>query len=128
MRKVSEKNKAGGTLEVMEDLKRHFLLLKPQGIINPTLLREDLKRAREFSEKVDGEWSYVTNTEDVKLVNPLNLFYLKEVKKLKKLKRIIIYAPGFVNRMLIRMASFIIQPDKIIKNRDEFERTLMNMN
>jgi predicted AAA+ superfamily ATPase len=127
MHKVSEKNESGGSLEVLEDFNKNFLLLKPHGIINPTLLEEDLKRARSFSQKVKGEWSYVTNTEDVRLVNPANLLYLKEVKKLKKLKQIIIFAPGFFNRMLVRMSAFIIKPDKVIKDRNEFNRTIANL-
>lgn len=127
MHKVSEKNDSGGKLEVMEDFKKHFLLLKPHGVINPTLLEEDLKRAREFSEKVDSKWSYVTNTENVRLVNPFNLLYLKEVKKLKKLKQIIVFAPGFFNRLLLRLSAPIVQPDRIIKDKEEFNRTIANL-
>lgn len=127
MHKVSEKTESGGRLEVLEDLKKNFILLRPHGVINPTLLEEDLKRAKQFSEKVKGEWSYVTNTEDVKLVNPFNLLYLKEIKKLKKLKQIIVFAPGFVNRMLIRLSAIIVRPDKIIKDKDEFRRTVENL-
>jgi len=127
MHKISEKNDSGGKLEVMEDFKKHFLLLKPHGVINPTLLEEDLKRAREFSEKVDSKWSYVTNTENVRLVNPFNLLYLKEVKKLKNLKQIIVFAPGFFNRMLLRLSAPIVQPDKIIKDKEEFNRTIANL-
>lgn len=127
MHKRSEKNGSGGKLEVFEDLKKGMLLLRPHGIINPTLLKEDLARAREFSEKVKKSWSYVTNTEDVRLVNPLNMRYLKEVKKLKKLKQIVIFAPGSVNRLLLRLSSFIIRPDRIIKDKDEFERFLQEV-
>lgn len=40
--------------------------------INPTLVAEDLKRAREFSETCNDHWTYCTNTQDVKIVNPFN--------------------------------------------------------
>ena len=66
----------------------------------------------------------MTNTEDVRLVNPFNLLYLKEIKKLAKLKEIVIYAPDFVNRTLIRLAFFIIQPDRIFKRKKDFEKFL----
>lgn len=120
MKKVAEKNDSGGKLEVIEDLKKHLFLARPHGFINPTLLAEDLKRAREFSEKCEDHWTYVTNTEDVKIVNPLNILFLKEVKKLKRLREIVVYAPGFFNRLLIRLATPIFQPDRIIKRKSEF--------
>lgn len=124
MHKRSQKNESGGELEVFEDLDKGILLLRPQGVINPTLLQEDLSRAKEFAQKVDKNWIYVTNTEEVRLVNPFNLLYLKEIKKLKKLQQIIIYAPGLINRILIKLAGFIIRPDQIIKHPVEFERFL----
>src|SRR5690606_3658234 len=120
MHKRSEKNDSGGRLEVMEDLKKGVLLLRPHGVVNPTLLQEDLGRAREFSRKVKKPWSYVSNVEDVWLVNPFYLLYLKEVKKLRKLKHIVVFAPGFINRTLLRRASFLVRPDRIIKNKKEF--------
>ncbi len=127
MHKVSEKAESGGKLEVLEDFTKRVFLLRPQGIINPTLLEEDLSRAREFSRKVSGEWTYVTDTEGVRLVNPLNLLYLKEVKKLRKLKQIVIFAPGNVNRFLIRLSAFLIKPDRVIKDRNEFSEFLQNV-
>ena len=96
-------------------------MAKPSGIINPTLLKTDLAKAKEFSSKVQGRWTYITNTENVKMVNPFNLMYLKEIKKLPKLKQIVIFVPGAVNRLLIRLASPIVQPDRIIKSRAEFD-------
>jgi hypothetical protein len=124
MEKIAEKVDTGGRLEVLEDFEKHLFLARPHGIINPSLLAEDFKRAVEFSNKVDDHWTYCTNTEDVKLVNPINIFFLKEIKKLKNLKQIVIFAPGVVNRALLRMASFIIVPDRIIRDKNEFRRFL----
>ena len=93
MEKVAEKVDTGGKLQVMEDYDKHLFLARPHGIINPSLLAEDFKRAGEFSNKIDDHWTYCTNTEDVKQVNPLNILFLKEIKKLKKLKQIVIFAP-----------------------------------
>lgn len=124
MKKVVEVEKEGGKLEIFEDLSKNIFLARPQGMINPALVAEDLERARAFSKKIGKPWFYVTNTEGVKLVNPFNLLYLKEVKKLQKLKEIVIYAPGFFNRTLLRLVSFIVRPDRILKKRADFEKFL----
>lgn len=124
MKKVAEIDKDGGKLEVFEDLQKNIFMAQPHGVINPTLLEEDLNWATHFSHKMKEPWFYVTNTEDVQLVNPFNLLYLKEIKKLKKLQEIVIYAPGFFNRLLLRMAFFIVRPDRIYKERADFEKFL----
>jgi hypothetical protein len=124
MKKVAEYNKEGGTLELFEDTDKNIFFAQPHGVINPALLAEDLSHAKLFAEKINEPWFYVTNTEDVKLVNPFNLLYLKEVKKLQKLEKLVIYAPGFVNRMLIRLAYFIVQPDRILKHKKDLANFL----
>lgn len=128
MHKVLEKIESGGTLEVIEDLKKNLFLARPHGMINPTLVAEDLEQAKIFAEKCNGRpWTYCTNTEDVKLVNPFNLLFLKEVKKLKNLKEIVIYAPKFLTRMLLLMASPIVGPDKIFTQKAKFELYLQQV-
>ena len=124
MHRVSEKIDGGGRLEVFEDMDKHLFLARPQGVINPTLLEEDLKQATTFSIRCPDHWTYVTNTEEVKFVNPFNMLFLKEVKKLQKLKEIVVYVPGFFNRMLMYLAVPIFQPDRIIKDRDTFNKFL----
>lgn len=127
MEKVVEKAESGGKVQILEDLDKRLFLARPHGMINPSLVAEDYKRAVEFSRRVQGAWTYCTNTEDVRLVNPLNLMFLKEIKKLKRLKQIVIFAPGTVNRMLIRLASLIIKPDRVIKDRKEFRHFLQTL-
>lgn len=127
MKKMTEKRNLLGRVEFFKDLKRNFFLARPHGIINPSLLREDLENAHRFANECNAPWTYITNTEDVRLVNPFNLAYLKEVKKIKHLKKIVIYAPGFINRWMIRLASFIVQPDLIIKHEDEFQKYLLKV-
>lgn len=120
MKKVVDEKKSSGRLEVLEDMKKHLFLAKSHGAINPSLVKKDLNQARLFAEKCPDHWTYVTNTEDVKLVNPLNMFFLKEVKKIKKLKEIVVFAPSAFNRFLLYLASPIFQADRIIKNKTEF--------
>lgn len=121
MQKTIKKKEPEGQVKITENFDKHLFLAQPHGVINPDLLKEDLKRAKEFSEKCEDHWTYCTNTENVRLVNPLNMLFLKEVKKLKKLREIVVYAPGFVNRLLIRLSAPIFRPDRIIKRKSDFE-------
>ncbi len=120
MFKRTDKTKSGGRIQIFEDFHRRVFMAKPSGMVNPSLVAVDLNRAREFSEKVEGRWTYVTNTENVLMVNPFNLLYLKEVKKLPRLEQIVIFVPNALHRFLLKMASFIVQPDRIIKTKAEF--------
>lgn len=121
MKKVIKKDTGEGEVKIVEDFDKHLFLARPRGVINPTLLDEDLKRAKEFSEKCSDHWTYCTNTEEVRLVNPLNILFLKEIKKLKKLREIVVYAPSVFNRILIYFAAPIFRPDRVIKKKNEFD-------
>lgn len=127
MKKKVRKEVSEGKLTITEDFDKHLFLARPSGIINPTLLEEDLKRATEFSEQCPHHWTYCTNTENVRLVNPMNILFLKEIKKLKKLKEIVVFAPGFFNRLLIKLVTPIFRPDRILKNRADYERFLQTV-
>lgn len=124
MKEYDAKVNPEGNVRFTKDYDHHLFLARPRGIINPSLLDEDLEQASEFSRNCQKPWTYCTNTEDVRLVNPFNLLFLKEIKKLRNLKEIVIYAPGIVNRLLIKMASPIIKPTRIIANKEEFEAFL----
>lgn len=127
MKETQEKVNFEGDVRITKDFDHHFFLVHPRGFINPSLLDEDLKQARDFSENCKQPWTYCTNTEDVRLVNPFNILFLKEIKKLKKLKQIVIFAPGAINRLLIRLASPLIKPDRIISDKKEFKQFLKSM-
>jgi len=127
MKEECHQHNPNGQVHITKDFDCHYFLAHPRGIINPSLLDRDLKEATEFSEKLDCEWTYCTNTEDVDLVNPLNIFFLKEIKKLKNLKEIVIYAPSFFNRLLLKIAAPLIRPDRIIKDKKEFEDFLNDL-
>jgi hypothetical protein len=125
--KVAQENRLIGHVNFFEDPEKNFFMAVPHGNINPSLLKEDLERARSFANKVNTEWTYITNTEHVGLVNPFNLIYLKEVKRIKNIKRIVIYAPHFIHRVLIKTAWFIVRPDLILKNSQEFEKFMKSV-
>lgn len=120
MEKVADKKESGGHLEVYEDLQRNIFLARPHGFINPGLVSKDLDKAREFAYKVRGNWTYITDTSDIQMVNPFNLLFLKEIKKIPGLKQIVIYVPKTFNYVLLKMVQFLIQPDRIIRDENEF--------
>lgn len=127
MKEEYRKDAPEGSVNLTLDYDKHLFLARPHGAINPTLVAEDLKRAREFSEKCHDHWTYCTNTQDVKLVNPFNILFLKEVKKLKKLKEIVVFAPTLGNRILIKLISPIFRPDRVIKSKFEFNHFLQTV-
>jgi hypothetical protein len=124
MKKITKEDRLVGSLELFEDESRRFFLARPHGMINPSLLKTDVESARRFANKVNAPWTYITNTEDVNIVNPFNLLYLKEVKKIKNLKRIVVYAPHLAHRVLLRMVKKIVQYDLLITEKHEFEKLI----
>ena len=120
MKEKYRKEESDGGVKFTLDYDKHLFLAEPHGVINPNLVNEDLKRATEFSKKCTRSWTYCTNTQNVKLVNPFNILFLKEIKKLERLKEIVVFAPTFGNRILIRMISPIFRPDRLIKKEHEF--------
>jgi hypothetical protein len=126
MKKITEKHNWLGSVEFFENLsgRDNYFLAKPHGLINPSLLREDVNQARAFSKRSETDWDYITNTEDVRIVNPFNLFYLKEVKKIKRLKRIVIFAPNPINYILIQAVSKMVKPDMVFQKKKDFLKFL----
>lgn len=127
MKELTGRFNPEGHVRFTKDFDHHLFLAHPKGVINPSLLDKDLEQAVDFSKKCSKPWTYCTNTEDVKLVNPLNIFYLKEIKKLHNLKQIVIYAPGAINRLLIKIMSPIIKPNRIISSKKEFDDFLRSL-
>ncbi len=127
MQEKYEKSVEKGHVEFTLDYEKHLFLAEPHGVINPVLVDEDLKRAKEFSRKCSYPWTYCTNTKDVRIVNPFNILFLKEIKKLKRLKEIVVYAPTWGNRILIMLISPIFRPDRLIKEENEFKNFLQKV-
>lgn len=123
MKLILDISKQGGRLEIYS--KGNLLYLRPSGIINPILIKEDLKAAMIFGLMNPKGWDYIVDTEKVLFPNPVNLFYLKEIKKLPNLNQYIIYAPNPAFRLLQKMTSFIMKPDKVLVNQEELNKYLV---
>lgn len=124
MEQFTKKRNFIGSVDFYTDLKRKIFLARPHGFINPSLLKEDVIAAHAFAKDCNSPWTYITNTEDVLMVNPFNLLYLKEVKKIRHLKRIVVYAPNPFFRTLLRLVSFIVQPDAILTEKKDLDDLL----
>ncbi len=121
MQKLLDFKKSGGRLELFTNDK--VFLVKPSGIINPVLVKKDLEMAYEYGLK-HHNWLYVVDTTNVLFPNPFNLLFLKEINKLPNREAYFIYAPSVIVRFLARITNFIIKPDKVIKDRSNFEYCL----
>lgn len=117
------------------DIKRSFgrlrlytsknkFIVRPSGVINPTLVKIDLKYARDFGEAA-LDWDYIVDTSEVKFANPINLFLLRRVKSLPNLSRYVIYSPSKMTQFLVIIGELFMSPDKIIKSKIEFKKLLL---
>lgn len=113
-----------GSLVLYRDVKKGLFLVEPKGIINPSLIKTDLKEAYTFGESLQREWIYIVNTKNVKFPNPLNLLCLSKIKKLPYMKEYIIYAPSMIVRFLGRLTSFIIKPDIVLNEEKQFQELI----
>lgn len=99
-------------------------IVRPSGIINPSLIKIDLLMAKEFGDKSSG-WNYIVDTSEVIIANPINLIFLRSVKSLPNLSLYIIFAPSFISRFLIGVGKFIITPDQIITSSSNFKKLIL---
>lgn len=102
-----------------------LLYVRAGGYIGPALLRGTLRRATTFGRRHPLGWDYVVDTVDVRLANPLNVFWLRRIHHLPHLTRYIVIAPasGPV-RMLVPLVELLIRPDAIVNSMAEVERLL----
>jgi len=84
------------------------------------LVKDDLQIAKSFGLQLKRPWIYLVDTSENPIPNPLNLFYLRRIKKLPYIKNYIIYAPSLLVRLFIFLTNFIIKPDKIISEESEY--------
>lgn len=118
MQKLKTLNSRFGHIDVFANSSKTILYIIPHGYVGPSLVKKDLKYALEFEENYQNEWTYIVDTSKVKIANPLNPFYLRELKKLKLMKEYIVYAPSFFVRIMLNLSSWISQPDRVISTEE----------
>ena len=119
--KLLEVNKSGGCLKLYGDEAKALFMVVPHGIINPALIKIDLLEAEKFGAQQSKPWTYLVDTSNVIFPNPLNLLFLRKIKHLPNLGQYVIYAPSLVVQVLGKFTNFIIKPDIVLKNKEQYE-------
>jgi hypothetical protein len=123
MKLILDISKQGGRLEIYSI--RNTLYIRPSGIINPILIKEDLKAAMIFGLMNPKGWEYIVDTSNVLFPNPVNLFYLKKIKDLPNLNNYIIFSPDPKVRFLASLTNFIIRPDIVLVDQKKLDELLV---
>ena len=107
----------GGRLELTAEGDQ--LCIAASGYVGPSLLRADLAAAAEFGRRHPDGWTYLVDTSGVRFANPLNVFWLRRIRALPNLRRYVVIAPSGFVRFMIRMASWLVRPDRVVRSRAE---------
>jgi hypothetical protein len=116
--KVLDVKKSYGRLRLYTS--HNKFIVRPSGVINPSLVKIDLKFAKEFGEK-SLDWDYIVDTSEVKFANPINLIFLSNVKSLPNLNRYIIYAPSLITQCLVLVGKLFMMPDIVIVSKSKYQ-------
>ena len=119
--KLLEVNKSGGSLKLYGDEAKGLFVVEPHGIINPALIKIDLLEAEKFGAMQSKPWIYLVDTSNVTFPNPLNLLFLRKIKHLPNLGQYVIYAPSAAVQVLGKITNFIIKPDIVLKDKEEYK-------
>ncbi|MCB9091578.1 MAG: hypothetical protein H6621_08915 [Halobacteriovoraceae bacterium] len=120
MKNLTEIKNFWGVLYIEKDIEKKIFIVKPQGIIQPSLIKKDLSEARAFSHSLQCSWTYIVDTSKVLLANPLNLIYLNQIKNLPGIEKFIVIAPNPIIRTLAKLFSYPVGITNVYKNQSEF--------
>lgn len=101
------------------------LLVVPKGYIGPTLVRRDLAIARRFADQQRRPWSYIVDPTDA-IPNPLNLVFLRSVRKLHQVRSYDVVARRQPMRSIARLLVAVGGPDAVFPSVDAAMRADAN--
>ena len=108
-----------GRIQVEErDGDRMFLVIAA-GHVGPTLVRFDLDRAATFGRRHPEGWWYVVDTTGVLVPNPLNVVYLRRIRRLPQLQGFVVVAPRRALRLVARVLAPVSRPDAVVASLPE---------
>ncbi len=93
--------------------------VRAEGIITPSLLREDLARAEIFAAAHTSGWVYVADVTAVQAAHPMNVLELRRIPSLAHLQRYVVVTSSRIQRWLIRGGRRFVKPDAIVATVDE---------
>jgi len=106
-----------GSIEFSASDNPPVLLVVPKGYIGPTLVRRDLAIARRFAREQRRPWSYVVDPTDA-VPNPLNLVFLRSVRKLTNVRSYDVVARRQPMRTIARLLVALGGPDAVFTSID----------
>lgn len=84
------------------------LLAVARGFVGTRLVREDLGFAQRFGRAQTGPWRYVADVSLVRIVNPLNVLWLRRIQHAVNLGEYVVVAPNPVVRLALRALSGLV--------------------
>lgn len=113
------KNKRG-QINVFRSEKDLSIIVTPQGFISKRLLQQFLQELKVITENQAGlSMNHIIDTSKVVFANPLNLFYMREIKKLKGIGWYMVIVPNPLLRILVFLTKWINKPDKVFKSMED---------
>lgn len=115
--KIKEINAPLGSVSLYTNTKRDLLYAKASGYISLGLVKKDLSFVQSFN--TTRTWTYLVDTSKVKFANPLNPFYLAQIKNISFLKTYAVYMPSAFVRLINQLYKNINRIDLILKTEKE---------
>lgn len=125
MQKIAVLKSFLGQIDIFVNPSKTTLYIVPKGYVGPSLVKKDMNFALAFENSISHQWTYVVDTSKVSVVSPLNpLFLNHELKRFKKMKAYVVYAPSPMVRMMLSLTSWLNKPDRVIKTAVDLELAL----
>lgn len=110
-----------GSIHIILDEQRCLLAAKPRGFISPELVKEDLKEAYSFGQKLKRPWTYSVDTTFVTFAHPFNIFQLRKIKSLPYIDKYYLISPSIIVRALSFVFLPFIKVDRVFKSSKELD-------
>lgn len=124
MKKTTTISSRLGTVDVFISSDKRTVYAIPNGYISPSLVIKDLAYLKEFDSASKVKWKYIVDTSRVKVAHPINPFFLRRIKQFSMMSEYVVYAPSSMVRLLLKMSSWISNPDRVLISKDQLENEL----
>jgi hypothetical protein len=108
----------GGRIQFYVAQNPNTVLAAAEGFIGLRLVRDDLGFAREFGRNQTSDWRYVADISRVKVINPLNVLYLRRIRTAENLGEYVVVAPNPLVRLTMKMLSGLVGA-RVVANLSE---------
>jgi hypothetical protein len=116
VRIITSASRGGGVEIVLED---DLLLVRPHGYIGRRLLKDGLHQATAFGHAHAGGWWHVTDTSQVRFVNPLNPITLRRIQRLPNVSGYVVIAPSAFVRFGLMLVRWLLKQNVVVRTEPE---------